>query len=305
MDTQDLQNRIQELEQTVQTQTGQISSLLFDLALIKKQLDDDRANSGRLTPFLNGIDVSGGKPIFIGNGGIIEVTKSIDTASEVNSLAIVAGRDRGSPAGGAKENSNNSQIFLQHQNGTYGGTNQTFLFGYRPPLFLNFTDTSGITATSGASTLTDSTQNWTTNELAGAQLLVYSSAGAFQYSRQIASNTATVITIDGTFPATVSNSKYTVLMPVYLGAADYPWRQGYFGGQDVSSGGTGAQRRVLRFGYGASSGADVIGIFFGTGSPENVVTANVGSLFLRSDGGASTTLYVKESGTSNTGWRAV
>lgn len=42
----------------------------------------------------------------------------------------------------------------------------------------------------------------------------------------------------------------------------------------------------------------------GSGSPEGVVTANVGSLFLRTDGGAGTTLYVKESGTGNTGWVA-
>lgn len=40
----------------------------------------------------------------------------------------------------------------------------------------------------------------------------------------------------------------------------------------------------------------------GTVSPETVVTAPVGSLFLRTDGGANTTLYVKESGASNTGW---
>lgn len=42
----------------------------------------------------------------------------------------------------------------------------------------------------------------------------------------------------------------------------------------------------------------------GTGSPEGAVTAVVGSLFLRSDGGAGTTLYVKQSGTGNTGWAA-
>lgn len=42
----------------------------------------------------------------------------------------------------------------------------------------------------------------------------------------------------------------------------------------------------------------------GTGSPETVVTAGVGSLYLRTDGGASTTLYVKESGAGNTGWIA-
>lgn len=40
----------------------------------------------------------------------------------------------------------------------------------------------------------------------------------------------------------------------------------------------------------------------GTGSPESAVTAPVASLFLRYDGGAGTALYVKESGTGNTGW---
>lgn len=42
----------------------------------------------------------------------------------------------------------------------------------------------------------------------------------------------------------------------------------------------------------------------GAGSPEGVIAASVGSLYTRTDGGAGTTLYVKESGTSNTGWVA-
>lgn len=42
----------------------------------------------------------------------------------------------------------------------------------------------------------------------------------------------------------------------------------------------------------------------GTGAPESVVVGNVGDLFIRTDGGASTTLYVKESGSGNTGWAA-
>jgi hypothetical protein len=42
----------------------------------------------------------------------------------------------------------------------------------------------------------------------------------------------------------------------------------------------------------------------GSGTPEGAVVAPVGSLFQRTDGGASTTLYVKESGTGNTGWVA-
>lgn len=46
-------------------------------------------------------------------------------------------------------------------------------------------------------------------------------------------------------------------------------------------------------------------LMFGNGSPEGVVTAPVGTLYRRTDGGASSTLYVKESGTGNTGWKAV
>lgn len=44
----------------------------------------------------------------------------------------------------------------------------------------------------------------------------------------------------------------------------------------------------------------------GSGSPAGVVVADIGTLWLRTDGGAGTTLYVKEgnSGTS-AGWRAV
>jgi hypothetical protein len=42
----------------------------------------------------------------------------------------------------------------------------------------------------------------------------------------------------------------------------------------------------------------------GTGTPEGAKTATVGSLFIRTDGGASTVLYVKESGAGNTGWVA-
>ncbi len=43
----------------------------------------------------------------------------------------------------------------------------------------------------------------------------------------------------------------------------------------------------------------------GTGSPEGVVTAPVGTVFERTDGGTGTTLYIKETGAGNTGWVAV
>lgn len=45
-------------------------------------------------------------------------------------------------------------------------------------------------------------------------------------------------------------------------------------------------------------------IFSGNGSPEGSVSASIGSIYLRLDGGVGTTLYVKESGIGTTGWSA-
>lgn len=42
----------------------------------------------------------------------------------------------------------------------------------------------------------------------------------------------------------------------------------------------------------------------GAGSPEGADTAPVGSIFMRTDGGASTSMYIKETGTGDTGWVA-
>jgi hypothetical protein len=45
-------------------------------------------------------------------------------------------------------------------------------------------------------------------------------------------------------------------------------------------------------------------IITGNGVPEGSGTAPIGSMYLRKDGGAGSTLYIKESGTGNTGWAA-
>jgi len=42
----------------------------------------------------------------------------------------------------------------------------------------------------------------------------------------------------------------------------------------------------------------------GAGSPEGVVTAQVGSIYTNTSGSTSTTLYIKTSGSGNTGWTA-
>lgn len=52
--------------------------------------------------------------------------------------------------------------------------------------------------------------------------------------------------------------------------------------------------------------SSLVGVLWDTvsGSPEGAVAAKIGSLVTRTNGGAGTTLYVKESGTGNTGWSA-
>jgi Pectate lyase superfamily protein len=60
---------------------------------------------------------------------------------------------------------------------------------------------------------------------------------------------------------------------------------------------------ALRVGFNAS--ALGTNLFSGTGSPEGVVSASIGCQYLRTDGGQSTVLYYKESGTGTTGWVGV
>jgi hypothetical protein len=59
--------------------------------------------------------------------------------------------------------------------------------------------------------------------------------------------------------------------------------------------------RAIFPGYVSVSGA-VSQILSGSGTPEGAITAPVGSIFMRTDGGAGTSFYVKQSGTGNTGW---
>lgn len=88
----------------------------------------------------------------------------------------------------------------------------------------------------------------------------------------------------------------------------------YFGGRGIfrqNSGGVNSitidasdstpENQSIGFYIGASM---VSGVFCGAGSPEGVKAAPPGSLYFNRSGGAGATLYVKESGSGNTGWIA-
>jgi len=53
-----------------------------------------------------------------------------------------------------------------------------------------------------------------------------------------------------------------------------------------------------------TGGSNTAALYAGTGSPEGVVTATGGSHYMRTDGGAGTSFYVKETASGNTGWAA-
>lgn len=64
--------------------------------------------------------------------------------------------------------------------------------------------------------------------------------------------------------------------------------------------------RMLQFLYENIAGdGDTVRIYRGYGTPENVITAGIGSVYLNLSGGANTTIYIKESGANTgTGWVA-
>jgi len=260
--------RIVQLEKKVASLESQLKSALDILARHTHQgvdgsskLDKDIA----INPF---------RFFKAGTAAMTGFTQNEGTSSEINKMSITAGPTSGT----VKDSSIDTEIILEHQPNAL----QSFFYSYRPPLY-----TGVASISSGGNTLTDSRWNWATNELAGAYVNVFD--GTNLYTHLISSNTSSVITISDTFSFTNSSTNYIVLMPVYHGSAEYPWRRLY-------------TATDIRFGIGASAGTKVCYIKHGTGSPESVVTAQVGSLYLRLDGGAGTTLYVKQSGTGNTGW---
>jgi hypothetical protein len=62
----------------------------------------------------------------------------------------------------------------------------------------------------------------------------------------------------------------------------------------------GNQNVVNYLDYGAGTK-----LFAGTGSPEGVQTASIGSIFCRTNGGFTISGFIKESGTGNTGWTSI
>ena len=64
-------------------------------------------------------------------------------------------------------------------------------------------------------------------------------------------------------------------------------------------------RLLKNLAQSSAGDGETVRIYDGFGSPEGVVSAGIGSIYLRKDGTPSNTFYIKESGALGTGWRAV
>jgi hypothetical protein len=97
----------------------------------------------------------------------------------------------------------------------------------------------------------------------------------------------------GSYPVTNDNYPTDNLFRPYSGASGHKNKYS-----------TSREEVVQTLGVGNSNTTTCPTITSGSGSPESVITAIVGSVYIRTDGGAGTCLYIKESGTGNTGWVA-
>ena len=137
--------------------------------------------------------------------------------------------------------------------------------------------------------------------------------GILQYTSENATGNGTILKIENTSGAAGSGSfvefesAFTSSNPKIGAISDY--LTFITNGQNImrigasTSGSSSDQTKRLSLykGDGNLGG----GIITGAGAPEGSVHAIVGMLYLRTDGGAGSTLYVKESGNgTNTGWAA-
>ena len=207
-----------------------------------------------------GLRLSKDQLIKLADCEIAQIVQGIDTAAESNTLIIAVGRD---PRTGFATSSANAQVDIVHQ----PNSTVSYFTGKRPPLY---TTSNLITTISGASTMEFNGFNFEINQLAGSLVNIFDSTGTLVETRTIASNTATTITISGTWGATTSGYAY-IFFPMYLGISNHPWQRAYV--MDGAAGG-------LRFGGGVTGG----------GQNTLLYTDAAGDLYYRNLAGSSVKL---------------
>jgi len=115
---------------------------------------------------------------------------------------------------GVSQQSPNMQMVMTHVPGS--AAKFSFLTAVCAPLVVSYQNTS-ISTTAAGNTVTIAGYNFVVNSLAGAYINIFDSSLALIETQQIASNTATVITIAGTWLASTANGFFIIYNPVFLG----------------------------------------------------------------------------------------
>lgn len=200
-------------------------------------------HNGSDSPVITTISLPVGTPVKLGFGGMISTSNAAQitpgTSGESIQVSIDAGKDQ---LGTLGTTSNNLQLNLLHfpQN----AQNHSFINAVRPPLY-EFIPGTTISTTMGGNTVTISGYTFVANSLANAIINIIDSSGNLIETQLIASNTSTVVTINGTWLFTTTNGIYSILQPVYLGSTDTPWQRLYV--EDGTGGG-------IRIGGGPTNG---------------------------------------------------
>lgn len=218
-----------------------INTLEQELNLIKTKLANHQHDQHDGTSVLRkSIILDNDQFIQVGNGGMMSApVVNLGTTNEQYQFSLATGRDDGRT--GFVNKPDILQLNLLHlPNNT---SNQSFVTAMTSPLVTPTSDTISVTA--GGNTITINGLNFTTNELAGALIDIINSSGELVETQTIASNTATVVTISGTWGASTSGGSFYIYQPVFLGSADTIWQRFYT--QEGTSGG-------IRFGVGPTAG---------------------------------------------------
>jgi len=247
-----LENRIAQLEQKLKTLEAKYA--------VHQHNDVDGTNHLRKS-FRLDADQSG----TIGDGQT-QTFRAYNTTDGLNFFFINTLGSDTTP--GITKKSPNMQLEMTHI------PDQASLFSYltaqREPLVGSYENTS-ISTTLGGNTVTITGFNFTTNELAGAYINIYNSSTDLIETQTIASNTATVITISGTWLASTTGT-FKIYTPVFLGRTETIFRRVYVE-EGTTSGG-------VRFGVGATNNTQN-GLLYMDAT---------GDLYWRNKAGASTKL---------------
>ena len=117
----------------------------------------------------------------------------------------------------------NAQLTLEHQPSTDGSSNQTFYYGLRGRIYSGF---KGKIESAG-NTMYQKEFEFEPSSLVGLYVN-YKLSNGLTESYSIIANDKNSITIDGTWSTTQAEGSFFIFIPIYFGAAEYPWRRLYF-----------------------------------------------------------------------------